>query len=263
MKHRVLIADDVVFSIDVLKHFINSYGIGTNCVTSGRQAIDLIRKENTAFSAVFIDQMMPEMDGIQTARGIREIGTKYAGTVPLIAISANSAIDDKGLFLCKGFQDFISKPIDVSQLDAVIRRWILFHGSAGTDTPHKPKITNTAGTFNFKIGGISIQRCPEHFGGNEALFVEFLRSFTSNIPDLIKAARIGAEDMKNYAIYIHGIKGSCCNICADELSAKAGELEKAAKAEDFDFVSANNEKVLNQAEELIKNIKRILNEIPS
>jgi CheY-like chemotaxis protein/HPt (histidine-containing phosphotransfer) domain-containing protein len=257
MNYRVLIVDDVIFSIDVLKHFINSYGIGTNCVTSGKEAINLIREEKFRFSAVFIDQRMPELDGVQTARGIRETGTKYAGTIPLIAISADAAADDKGAFLLKGFQDFISKPIDISQLDAVIRRWV-FAGEAkdaASAETHKSKPT---GIFNQAIDGINMQRCPGHFGGDEELFAEFLRSFVKNIPDLIKTAEIGSKDMKNYAIYVHGLKGSCRNICADELSERAGSLEKAANAGDVAFIDAGNREFLENARQLIENIKNII-----
>jgi CheY-like chemotaxis protein len=258
MKHRVLIVDDVIFSIDVLKHFINSYGIKTNCVGSGQQAIDLIREGKVTFNAVFIDQMMPEMDGVQTAREIRKLGTKYAGTLPLIAVSANAAVDDKNTFLLKGFQDFISKPIDVSQLDTVIKRWLLSDGAS-----KKPEKLMVSGIFNQLISGINIKRCPEHFGGDEGLFAEFLRSFTDNIPELLRKTQVGAADMKNYAIYVHGIKGSCLNICADELSERAGELEKAANSNDSDYISSHNAGFIESAAELIENIKKALNKTPS
>jgi CheY-like chemotaxis protein len=256
MKHNALIVDDVVFSVDVLKHFLKPYEVRASYVTSGAEAVNLIREEKLVFHAVFVDQMMPDMDGIETARAIRALGTEYAGTIPLIAMTANADLGDRASFLCRGFQDFISKPIDISQLESVIHRWIIKTDKAVF--PAEPQQRETAEFFNLQIDGIDIKRCPKHFGWDGIIFIEFLRSFTKNIPKLIETARNETENMKNYAIYIHGIKGSCRNICAEELSNEAEALEKAAKAGDYDFVFANSHGFLAKAEKLIENINETL-----
>jgi CheY-like chemotaxis protein len=121
---KVLIVDDIAFSQDILRHFLEKRGIQVDCAGSGQQAVDIIRENKVTYDAIFIDQIMPDMDGAQTARNIRGIGTKYAGTVPFIAITADAMLGDKKAFLIKGFQDYISKPIDAVQLDVVVQRWI-------------------------------------------------------------------------------------------------------------------------------------------
>jgi CheY-like chemotaxis protein len=257
MKHNVLIVDDVIFSVDVLKHFLKPYGVRVSFVTSGKEAVEIIRDEKIIYHAVFLDQMMPDMDGIETARAIRGLGTEYAGTIPLIAMTANADLGDRGSFLSKGFQDFIAKPIDISQLEAVVHRWIFKSDRAIIAPESKPR--ETSELFNLQIEGIDVQRCPKHFGWDGIIFIEFLRSFMKNIPGLIEAARNETENMKNYAIYIHGIKGSCRNICANEISKRAEDLEKAAKSGDSGFVLENNASFLEDVEKLILNIKRILN----
>jgi len=176
---KVLVVDDVTLSHDVIKHYMKPYGIQVDCVSRGQQAVDAIREEKVIYNAVFIDQIMPEMDGIQTARHIRKIGTKYAGTIPLIAITANANIGNKGTFLIKGFQDFISKPIDATQLDIIIHRWVEY----STAIIEKSR---TEGIFNKHIEGINMQRGIRHFRGDNELFVVFLSSFTNNVPELIK-----------------------------------------------------------------------------
>jgi CheY-like chemotaxis protein len=257
MKHSVLIVDDIAFSIDVLRHFVEPYGIRVNYVTSGKEAVDVVREEKVSYSAVFIDQIMPDMDGIQTAHAIRGLGTDYAGTVPLIAVTADASLGGKGEFLSKGFQDFISKPIDISQLDTVICRWVIDKDS--TVIHEKPNPLKAAELFNLRIKGINAEHCPKHFGGDEELFIQFLHSFTKNIPGLIEKVKNETRNMKSYAICVHGLKGSCRNICADELSEEAEKLEKAANSGNSDFVYANNEKFLENAERLIENIKKALN----
>jgi len=84
-----------------------------------------------------------------------------------------------------------------------------------------------------------------------------------NLSKKIKNTQIASlKNLKNYAIYIHGLSGACCEICADQLSKKAEELEKAANAKDFEFITANNQKYLEAIENLIINIEDVLNRIP-
>ena len=123
---RVLVVDDVEINLDVARGMMEPYGMAIDCVLSGQEAIDLIRGENPRYDAVFMDHMMPGLDGIETVRIMREeIGTAYAHNVPVIALTANAVSGTQELFLNKGFQDFLSKPMDILRLDEVIRRWIM------------------------------------------------------------------------------------------------------------------------------------------
>lgn len=122
---RLLVVDDIQTNLDVAKGMLNPYRASIDCATSGKQAVAIIRAGKPHYDAVFMDQMMPEMDGMEAVRIIREeIGTDYARQIPIIALTANTITGNKEIFLSKGFQDFISKPIDMSQLDAVLRRWV-------------------------------------------------------------------------------------------------------------------------------------------
>jgi CheY-like chemotaxis protein len=122
---RVLVVDDVQTNLDVAKGMMKPYGMRVDGVTSGPDAIRLIRAGEPRYSAIFMDHMMPDMDGIEAARVIREeIGTEYARTVPIIALTANALAGNEEMFLQRGFQAFLSKPIDVMLLDAVIRQWV-------------------------------------------------------------------------------------------------------------------------------------------
>ena len=122
---RVLVVDDVVINLDVAKGILKSYGIRVDCALSGQEAIDMIKAGSPRYAAVFMDHMMPGMDGIEAARIIREeIGTEYARSIPIIALTANAIIGNEEMFLQKGFQAFISKPIDMMALDSILRRWV-------------------------------------------------------------------------------------------------------------------------------------------
>ena len=144
---RVLVVDDITTNLDVARGMMKPYGMKVDCATSGRRAIEMIRAEKARYDAIFMDHMMPEMDGIEAARIIHEeIGTEYARNIPIIALTANAVVGTEEMFLSKGFQDFIPKPIDTAKLDAVLRRWVRdksreSNATAITNTTPKPGVS--------------------------------------------------------------------------------------------------------------------------
>ncbi|MCL2184261.1 MAG: ATP-binding protein [Treponema sp.] len=121
----VLVVDDMPVNLDVARGMLIPYGLYVDCASSGQMAIDMIRNENPRYDAVFMDHMMPGMDGIEAVRIIREdIGTDYARNVPVIALTANAISGNEQMFLENGFQAFISKPIDMIRMDSILRKWV-------------------------------------------------------------------------------------------------------------------------------------------
>jgi signal transduction histidine kinase/CheY-like chemotaxis protein len=122
---RVLIVDDVPVNLDVARGMMQPYQMQIDCATSGEDAIEMIQNEEVRYNAIFMDHMMPGMDGIEATRIIREeIGTDYAKSIPIIALTANAIAGNEEIFLGKGFQAFLSKPIDIQRMDQVIRKWV-------------------------------------------------------------------------------------------------------------------------------------------
>jgi len=121
---KVLVVDDFRTNLAVSAGMMRKYKIQVDCVTSGQAAIERARREDPVYNAIFMDHMMPGMDGIEAARLIRGINTEYARTVPIIALTANAIAGNEKLFLENGFQAFLSKPIDIVALDQVIKKWV-------------------------------------------------------------------------------------------------------------------------------------------
>ncbi len=249
---NVLVVDDILTNLDVVKGMMKPYGLKVDCAISGYQAIEMIRMENPRYSAVFMDLMMPGMDGIEAKRIIREeIGTDYAKNIPIIALTANAIVGNEEMFLSQGFQDFISKPIDMTKLDAVLRRWVrdksLEKESANTDAPptETAEPGNAGGETSLAdrllINGVDKYQAVERFGSQD-VFIDVLRSYVVNTRPLLDNLRdyLAAGNFEDYKIVIHGIKGSSYAIFAQEAGKLAEELEKAAKSEDFDTVRANH-----------------------
>jgi CheY-like chemotaxis protein len=111
-------------NLDVALGLLGKYKMQVDCVLSGFEAIDRIRLGDPVYNAIFMDHMMPGMDGIETAGRIRRLDSEYAQKIPIIALTANAIQGTDDLFYANDFQAFLSKPIDVMQLDSVVRKWV-------------------------------------------------------------------------------------------------------------------------------------------
>jgi signal transduction histidine kinase/CheY-like chemotaxis protein/uncharacterized membrane protein len=122
---RVLVVDDSPTNLDVARGVLHKYKMQVDCVTNGPDAINTIKTANPTYHAIFMDHMMPGMDGIETTQRIRSLGIKYAQNIPIIALTANALSGNEELFLGKGFNAFLSKPINTVKLDGIVREWVL------------------------------------------------------------------------------------------------------------------------------------------
>ena len=116
---RVLIVDDMVSNLDVAKLLMKPYQLQIETAGSGFEAFEII-KNGKEYDIVFMDHMMPEMDGLETTKRIRELGYRH----PIIALTANAVVGQQEIFLTNGFDAFISKPIDMRQLNDSLNKFI-------------------------------------------------------------------------------------------------------------------------------------------
>ena len=279
---RVLVVDDTEINIDVLKGMMKPYGMGIDGVNSGRQAVDVIRGEKVRYNAIFMDHMMPEMDGIEATRIIREeIGTEYARNIPIIAFTANATTGNEEMFLEKGFQAFISKPVDNRNLDLIINQWVrdkelekslsdqkilvngnlVFDSRTGHDRRSGEKDRRTGYDRRLlarAISGVNINSAVGRLSGDWKTFLEILQSFAFNIGALLENIRkVNPEALPAYAIAVHGIKSSLRSICAARAGDQAEALEEAAKVSDLGFVTANNPPFVETVSRLASEIGKV------
>jgi len=224
-----------------------------------------------------MDHMMPGMDGIEATKNIREIGTDYAKNIPIIALTANIIAGNEKMFLSKGFQDFLSKPIVISRLDAVIRHWVrdksleksgemndlLYDNEASsvTDAPGTA-YGNRPSIFDFRFEGIDFHEGLELLGGDSEIYVQVLRSFTANTRSLLDSIKeVNRENLDDYAITVHGIKGSARSICASLVGDMAETLEKAAKEGNLDFVCEKNPELMRAVVKLLENLDGMMDKL--
>jgi CheY-like chemotaxis protein len=237
------------------------YGIKIDCAVSGRQAIEKIAAESPRYDAVFMDHMMPEMDGVEAVRVIREeIGTEYAKNIPVIALTANAIVGNEEMFISNGFQDFISKPIDMAKLDAVLRRWVKDKNREETPSAETAAGPEAAMLLGANASGFDIAKALRRFSGDGAVLIDVLRSYSAGTRGLLAKLKsfLDAGDLAGYAIDVHGVKGSSYAICAQGTGKAAEELEAAAKAGDIEAVKAGHDAFAKTAEALLAEIEGLL-----
>ena len=279
---NVLVVDDNQTNLEVAKGLMKPYGMRIDCVSGGQQAINLIRDHEVHYNAIFMDHMMPDIDGIEATRIIREeIGSEYARNIPIIALTANAIAGNEAMFLSKGFQAFISKPIEIARLDEVIRHWVrnkeqeeafleVQRELKGEDYSYAFEgLVNRSATdrrsgidrrvLEIGIDGLNVDKGIERFGGNKDTYFDILRSFASTTPRLLESiADVSEDGIEAYTIAVHGVKGSSRSICADAFADIAERLEKAGKAKDFAFISAHNPSFLESAWQLVAGINEAI-----
>jgi signal transduction histidine kinase/CheY-like chemotaxis protein len=255
---RVLVVDDNVTNLRVAHGLLLPYRMHVDICESGKDAVSLAKAN--AYDMIFMDHMMPVMDGIEATAILRSI-KEYAKT-PIVALTANAVSGMRELFLESGMNDFLSKPIDPVKLDNIIHKWIPKHKqTAFVDSDSKPSEDRSNLSLPH-IDGINFGKALSRFGGNTNAYLQVLRSFVTHTPAILEKLRTPVqEDLHEYAIAVHGVKGSSYNICAELVGWQAEELEVAAKSGNFAIVESKNDAFINAAEKLISKLSALLDDL--
>jgi signal transduction histidine kinase/CheY-like chemotaxis protein len=274
---KVLVVDDVETNLDVAKGLMLPYGLSVDTASSGPEAIDKIqaagkKDEASRYDVIFMDHMMPGMDGLEAVRIIRsELPGNYGRTVPIIALTANALTGNEKMFLAHGCNAFISKPIDIMQLDTALNNWVRDKQSAETLKKAEMELAktkkeepDTSGILdNITIAGIDIVQGRQRYSG-ETTYLDIIRSWCLHTPVLLEQLKnLSLENLPDYSITVHGLKGSSYGICANEIGKEAEELEGFAKAGDFASVHAGNTAFIVMVETLLADLGKLLEKAAS
>jgi signal transduction histidine kinase/CheY-like chemotaxis protein/HPt (histidine-containing phosphotransfer) domain-containing protein len=245
---KVLVVDDISTNLKVAEGLLMPYKMRVDLCSSGSQAIEKIKLES--YNLVFMDHMMPEMDGIEATARIRmwETELKEQGVVrsavPIIALTANAVVGMKEMFIEKGFNDFLAKPIDISKLDEVLARWITKEKRERRTEKEmemeQEKTTLTNGSAA-GISGVDIQKGISMTGGKMIFYRQVMDLFCEDAQERLSVMQNAPEtaDLSEFVIHVHSLKSASASIGAAEMSRCAAELEAAGRAENLDFIREN------------------------
>jgi CheY-like chemotaxis protein len=207
---------------------------------NGREAVELVRER--PFDLVLMDHMMPEMDGVEATRVIRTMPEPLAGrcrTMPIIALTANAVSGMREMFLENGFNDFLSKPIEIPRLDGLLRKWIPADKRRDAPPGHADgeSFPEAAAPGNVipAIAGVDAAAGIARIGGSHDNYVSLLEMFRRDaqagfaLLDIEPEIEPDAETLRSFITRVHGLKTALANIGAKALSQTAALLEKAGR----------------------------------
>jgi CheY-like chemotaxis protein len=255
---KVLVVDDMQTNLDVASGLLNKYKMQVDCVTSGQEAIDRISGGSPVYDAVFMDHMMPGMDGIEATEAIRALDSEYARKIPIIALTANAIYGAQDMFFEHGFQAFVPKSIDIMELDSVIKKWVRNESHETVIPPEEsPPHTPSPDTYGIiKIPGVDTEKGLSIYDGDKDIYVELLRSYAANTPVAIERIQtVTEETLQEYTINVHGIKGACASIGAETVREAAYNMEMMARAGNLQGVLAENERLIESTKSIVTSIK--------
>lgn len=250
---KVLVVDDNRINRKVFKNLVKDLQVQISEAESGQECLDMLKQQN--YDLIFLDHMMPGLDGVETLHIIRK--ENLCEGVPVIMLTANAIVGDKEKYLKEGFDDFLSKPIISDRLDSMILRYL-----------PKEKIIREKEDTEETLGGdvdglreafkeIDVDTGLANCGGDEAFYLEIVQEFMQMPIKAELSACYEKQDYKNYCVQIHGFKSSAYSIGAMELGNLAYEMEKLTKTGFPEEICAMEKQLIEKYDSMCLEYERI------
>ena len=251
---HVLVVDDNRMNLRVVKEMLKIYNIKVTTAISGKDALEKIISEDYDF--VFMDHMMPEMDGVETFHRIRNNVGAYYKKVPIVALTANAVAGAREMMLKEGFNDFLAKPIERSVLERVLKRNLPPNKIIYEDYEEETEAVIEE-KDEFVIEGLDVQQGIVYCNGKEQ-YIKILQGYCEDWNDAGATTQeaFEKEDWKNYTIAVHGLKSAMRSIGALAVSEKARKLEMAGKEGRIDYILEHHRELMKAYEELFAQLRK-------
>ena len=287
---RVLVVDDEPMNLMVAEGMLKNYRMNVKTADSGKKAVRLC--ENADFDLVFLDHMMPEMDGVETLKQLRKLNADSGRPLTIIAFTANAVSGAREMFLREGFDEFISKPIELFELERVLRKVlpksaIMYEEESSekntetgpethsgtepetdiemvsetvSETDKKAQTEEQPVMAALESMGIHTRSGLQYSQGDRDFYLELLTKFADGYAP--KETELNdffhQENWDDYRIQVHALKSSSKLIGADTLSTMAREAEEAASRHDADYIKKHHEALLEQYKEVAHHIMEVM-----
>lgn len=278
---KVLVVDDNAMNLKVMARLLLPYQIKVVMALGGQEALDKLG--SMEYDCVFLDHMMPDMDGVETLHKIRQKPGAYFQSLPVIAFTANAIGGAREMFMEEGFDDFIAKPIELSVLERMLQRYIpqqkqveveaqeqeektcsgddktragtdgAFSGTdAWTEQTSSGSTPEAEGLEALTRAGINISQGISYCGDREGLR-EIIAMYhaqgagrSSQLKQLFEE-----QNWKNYAITAHALKSNSRGIGANDLAELAFAMEMAGKENRIEYILEHHAEFMKKHEELL------------
>ncbi len=256
--YKVLVVDDNIINRKVATAMLSSYAFQIHEASSGKSAIELVRKNE--YNMIFMDHMMPEMDGVETTRVIRSECGEGAKNAIIIALTANAIQGAREMYLENGFEDFLSKPFERIQMHDLLCRWIPEGMREYQEELVKEDKVSEDDMAEIFMAGINVRKAIK---GNDFTLEEYLSSLEqfckdSEMRQSSICKYVKEKDYENYLTEIRNLQKAAKRIGAENLSKEAQELSDAIEKHDYDFVEQRYAQCIVNYERIVSEMERVL-----
>ena len=262
---KILVVDDNEMNLLVVQSLLKKTQIQIVTALSGMDALK--KMTETKFDVIFLDQMMPHLDGIETYRMAKNLPDNKSKDVPTIAFTANALSDAREIFLREGFTDYLSKPVDGKKLEDTLKKYL----------PSEKIISAEKISSEVEVKKVSAQKNLnvelglEYSAGMQDMYKEILKTFCKQKDEKQRKMQTALDggDWKNYTVYVHALKSNALQIGGEKLSAAAKELEMAGKKitsttiseiekqQATEYIKANHAEVMKMYDALVEEAAQV------
>lgn len=266
---RILVVDDNEVNLKIVVGLAKNTKLQIDTALSAAEGLKLIRQHS--YQLLLIDHMMPEMDGIEMLQHVKTMDGGIYKDIPAVAITANALSGAKQTYLDAGFCGYLSKPIDPERFEQIIKdnlpqEYVTEcedeNGDTATEGQETDGTSDPKQAEEWSIPGIDIAKALSYIGGSRELYISLLQTYLDGSEERIRKLEEckNKEDIFNYDITIHGLKGISASIGADSMAVAAAGLEEACKDPQtaMTYIQMNHDQAVSQYRELLEQIKKWL-----
>lgn len=290
---EILVVDDNRMNLDVFRALLKKTRARVMTAASGKECLRLVKRQE--FDIIFLDHMMPEMDGVETLKQLKALSDNLSKDAPVIALTANAVAGAKEEYIAQGFSNYLSKPVQGSTLEKMVRDYLpekLVHMEGKENGEEKKTAKENLDENVFKKKGtdrkaldiselepcndaaeekfpgekllnahhIQAVRALPYFGDDIQMYLEILEEFGAGMPERVVKLEASAADCASYAVLVHALKSNAKNVGAEVLGTMAYEHEKAAKRGDRGYIMQSFPQIKEEMEIVNRGIKKFFRE---
>ena len=276
---RILVVDDVEMNLKVARNYLKQTKAKVDTAGSGEECLRMIRREK--YDIIFLDHMMPEMDGIETLRAMNDSDDHLNVNTPVIVLTANAVVGAKEKYLQEGFTNYLPKPIREEELMEMLRKYLPedlvdvkepAESESEKSQPTEPETIEPesaepesaepeaadAGEKNSlaeRFPSLDIQMGMGYCMDDESFFLEVVETYVDEDKREVLSREYETESWKDYQVYIHALKSTSLYIGAERLSEHAKALELAAKDADYLYIHKHHKETMEEYGELLAELQ--------
>lgn len=259
---RVLVVDDVELNLKVVVGLLKETQVQIDTVLSGRECLELVKKKQ--YDIIFLDHMMPGMDGVETLQRMKRLTGSLNRKTPVIALTANAIMGAREEYIEAGFTDYLTKPLVEAELMEMMQKYLpeeIVHSRReenASEMPEQEKRENITVMERLQSLEEIELKTGLRYCVDEEFYLEVLREYIGEEKSKELQGFLEKEDWDNYRISVHALKSNSMTIGAVGLSEDAKALESAVKEGRYDYIAEHHSEVMERYEKLVNVLGDVL-----